>query len=292
MIHQDLINKIASLIAALQRYAATKVDMGQFDVGASVEVLIGQVLAVTEGLTIVNKNQIRVSFPAIDLADDTKRIAIQVTTNVSTKKWKETVKKFHDHNLDAAYDTLRIIGFCEAVKPRACPANVLVQGPEAILGTLKTLRIETLSKLEADLRNSFDFSKLSPLSDKDCFGVVLSVLDRDAIRHYTCVEGSFHDFSSALKEIREIINTGQVKGKHFFAKPLSQYSPPYEDLLHTVDLEISSMLAELNRARRDAHYYLTEAQKLKIDRAREKIISTVNKFCETCGFSRRIHGIR
>lgn len=291
LIHQNQLNNIASLITALQQHASTKIDMGLYDVGASIEVLVSQILQITEGLTLVNKNQISVTFPAIDLADDAKGIAIQVTANVSTKKWKETVEKFHKHKLNTRYKSLRIIGFCDSVKPRDCPTDVLVQGPEAILGPLKTLTPEKLVELEEKLRSSYDFSKLSPLTDRDCFGIVLGVLDRDAIRHYTSVEGSFNDLAGALKEIREVITTGQIRGKAIFAKPVSHYSAPYDQALQSIDFALGSMLAQLNMARSGNNYYLTEDQKKKIDADRAQIISVANSLCETVNISRRIRGI-
>ena len=66
MVHQDQLNKIASLITALQQHVSTKIDMGLYDVGASIEVLVSQILQVTDGLSLVNKNQISVTFPAIE----------------------------------------------------------------------------------------------------------------------------------------------------------------------------------------------------------------------------------
>jgi len=93
------------------------------------------------------------------------------------------------------------------------------------------------------------------------------------------LKGSFPDMANALKEIREIINSGQVKDKNIYAKPLSQYSAPYYQLLLDVDLRISAMLAELNRAKQHQMYFLTAPQKRKIDGARDDIIRRVNAFC-------------
>jgi hypothetical protein len=48
MIHQEQINKITSLVAALQQYVNAKTDMGLNDVSASIEVLVAQVLRETK----------------------------------------------------------------------------------------------------------------------------------------------------------------------------------------------------------------------------------------------------
>jgi hypothetical protein len=291
MIHQEQINKITSLVAALQHYVNAKTDMGLNDVSASIEVLVAQVLRETEDLNLKNQNVVKVNFPAIDLADDQAGVAVQVTSNVSTEKWQETVAKFKKHKLNKKYNSLRIIGFCSTVKPRNCPRFVNVQGFDSILNCLKTLTPDALQRLEQLLRSSYDFSKLSPLSDRDCFGVVLGVIDRDAIRHYTNVEGSFPGMANALKEIREIINSGQVKDKNIYAKPLSHYSAPYYQLLLDVDLAISAMLAELNRAKQHQMYFLTAKQKQKLDGLRGDIIRRVNAFCRAQGINRQVQGI-
>jgi hypothetical protein len=233
-----------------------------------------------------------VNFPSIDLADDRVGIAIQVTSNVSTEKWKETVKKFTEHKLNERYKSLRIIGFCRAVKPRNCPKFASVEGLDSILQQLKTLKPSALRELEELLRESYDFSKLSPLNDRDCFGVVLGVLDRDAIRHYTRVEGSFSKLSKALKEIREIINSGQIKEKNIYAKPIYQYSPPYEEVLRDIDFSLSVMLAEVNRGKRGIHYGLRPGlPRQRVDDARTHIIRRVNEFCRAQGIDREIVGI-
>jgi hypothetical protein len=291
IVHQDLVNRVASLIAALQHYVTVNTDTGLNDVCSSLEILISEMLQITEDLNLTRLNLFQSNFPAIDLADSKRGIAVQVTSNVTSAKWKDTVAKFAAHGLNAHYTQLRIIGFCKAVKPRALPAHVTVQGPQAFLAGLKSLDVAQLTKLESLLRTSYDFSKLNPLHDKDCFLVVLRVLDRDALRHFTIVEGSYTDFSHALKEIKEVINAGSIPSKGIYAKPLSQYSSPYEALLSNVDLQLSQMLAEVNRARQGHNYCLTYQQKQMIDRSRSSIIQEVNDFCKGQGIAHEIRGI-
>lgn len=290
-VHQDSVSRITSLVEALQKYVSANTSSGLNDVASSLEVLVTEILLITEGLKLTNLNLLHSNFPAIDLADSMRGIAIQVTSNVTSDKWKKTVDKFLEHRLDASYNELRIIGFCEAVKPRNMPPYLRVQGPTALLSGLKNLKIGQLKKLESLLRESYDFSRLSPLRDEDCFRVVLNVLDRDAIRHYTCVEGSYPDLVSALKEIKQIITAGSIPAKEIYAKPLSQYSTEYEEILRSVDLNLAQMLAEVARAKRDDYYYLTFEQKKKVDASRSSIICEVNDFCKRHGIAREICGI-
>ncbi|MBX3713713.1 MAG: SMEK domain-containing protein [Lysobacter sp.] len=290
-VHQNSLNQVTSLVAALQHYVAANTSAGLTDVSSAIEVLVSEVLHITEGLSLTRLNLLKPNFPAIDLADPKRGVAIQVTSNVTSAKCKETIEKFDSNSMGATYAELRILGFCKATTPHFLPSYAIVQGPAALLSPLKNLDISQLRKLEKMLRESYDFSKLSPLQDADCFRVVLSVLDRDAVRHFTSVEGSYADLASALKEVKEIITAGCIPAKNIYAKPLSQYSSKYEDVLRDIDLHLGQMLAEVNRARRDSHYCLTYEQKRKIDNERSEIIQKVNDFCRGQGINHQIHGI-
>ncbi|MEA3210768.1 MAG: hypothetical protein QOE70_3825 [Chthoniobacter sp.] len=288
MIHQERIGKITSLIAALRQHVKTQSDVGFNDVSASIELWVKQILAITEGLDLQNQNLVHMNFPAIDLADKKRQIAIQVTSNVTPQKWMETVRKFEAHGLDKVYTSLRIIGFCSAVKPRSCPPYVVVQGPSSLLSPLKTLAISQLEGLEELLRGSYDFSKLNPLSDRDCFTAVLNVLDRDALRHSTRVEGSYENAVKGLIEIKEVITCGTVRGKAIYAKPIGQYSEPFSTVLRTIDCSLSMLLAELNRARNGFGYFLNERQETKMDAIRKRLVEEVNQFCALNNIRRKI----
>jgi hypothetical protein len=288
MKHQNYLNAVTSLVSALQHHVQARYDAALYDISASVEVLVCEIYRITDDLNLKNKNQISVTFPAIDLADDANRVAMQVTANVTTQKWKETENKFNAHGLRQHYDHLYIVGFCKAVRPKQLPGYISVEGPSEFLGKIRVLPTSALAELERLLRESYDFSMLSPLRDEDCFGVVLKVLDRDAIRHVMCVEGSYDDMAQGLKEIREIIMVGQISNKNIFAKPATQYTPPYSGVLAFIDLNISRILAELNKSRRGHHYYLTERQSRFIDITKREIISEVNAFCERLGRTERI----
>ncbi len=293
MQHQNYLNAITSLISALQQHVQTRYAAALYDISASVEVLVSEVYRVTDGLQLTNKNQLSVTFPAIDLADDLNGVAMQVTANVTTQKWKETINKFERHNLDKIYKRLYIVGFCNAVRPKTLPTYVTVEGPQDFLGKLRTLQTDALIQIEKLLRESYDFSALSPLKDEHCFGVVLKVIDRDAIRHGMKVEGSFDDMAQGLKEIREIITVGRITNKNIYAKPLSQYSSPYGDALAKIDLSISKILAELNRARRGPHHYsLTQRAMRLIDSSKEQIISDTNDLCQKLGRKERLYRMR
>lgn len=54
-------------------------------------------------------NEVGLTYPAIDLADKNARVAIQVTTDASRAKIKDTIEKFIRHRLDKDYDRLIVL---------------------------------------------------------------------------------------------------------------------------------------------------------------------------------------
>lgn len=241
--HELRLDKVTSLIGAMRNHVSAKYDTGLLDISASLEVLICDMYSITESLNLKKLELIKPNFPAVDLADDDNSIAIQVTSDASTQKRKETLRIFNEKGLDAKYKDLRIIGFVDCSKPRNSLKGVQVLGPKDILSGLKAANAEQLQRLESRLMKSINFSNLHPLDDKDCLHAVMNVLDRDAVRHRVHVEGSFSDFVKAIKEIKEPIDTGRIEGKQIFSKPLSSYSDEYGQFLTLIDLHLAKMLA-------------------------------------------------
>jgi tetratricopeptide (TPR) repeat protein len=58
----------------------------------------------------------RVNYPGIDLADDKKRVAIQVTASTDNKKLQDTLRKFLNHKLHEKYDRLIVYILTERQK--------------------------------------------------------------------------------------------------------------------------------------------------------------------------------
>jgi len=53
-----------------------------------------------------NVNEDLINYPSIDLADDSKRVAFQVTSTKTSKKVNDTLQLFFKHDLDKKYDRL------------------------------------------------------------------------------------------------------------------------------------------------------------------------------------------
>jgi hypothetical protein len=289
--HQARLSKVTSLIGAMRNHADVKYGVGLLDISASLEVLICEMYSIREGLKLKKLELIKPNFPAIDLADDEKSIAIQVTSDASAQKRNETIRIFKKKGLDAKYTDLRIVGFCRATKPKNPIHGVEVLGPNDVLSGIKAISNTQLESLESNLMNSINFSSLHPLRDEDCLQTVMHVLDRDAVRHQVHAEGSFSDFVVGIKEIKELINTGKIKGKSIFAKPLSTYSSEYNDFLTQIDLHLSKMLATVNKSKSGESYYLNEKSSQEVDHERDQLITLANDFCKSHNIKRNIVAI-
>ncbi len=105
----DYINKIntyaARFVVEVQGFNA----IGNYHINIHAESFLVPVLNEVLGLQLENLNTSqRKNFPAIDLADFTNRVAIQVTSTSSLEKIKSTLETFGRHNLQEQFDVLYI----------------------------------------------------------------------------------------------------------------------------------------------------------------------------------------
>ncbi|MBL7812101.1 MAG: SMEK domain-containing protein [Bacteroidetes bacterium] len=105
----DYINKIntyaARFVVEVQGFNA----IGNYHINIHAESFLVPVLNEVLGLHLENLNTSqRKNFPAIDLADFTNRVAIQVTSTSSLEKIKSTLETFGRHNLQELFDVLYI----------------------------------------------------------------------------------------------------------------------------------------------------------------------------------------
>ncbi|KXG14940.1 hypothetical protein LT17_03732 [Pseudomonas aeruginosa] len=205
---------------------------------------------------LVNKNQITVNFPAIDLADDSKKIAIQVTSKATPKKIKDTIAAFEKKtpsgsSIKDKYTTLYILGFCKASKT-TIPSYCKVIDPSYFIVELCDKADEDQIKGMLDaLRRHTDYSSLHPWADKDSLEIILNTINRSAIKHMMPCEGDITEMSKGLKEITELITKGTIGGKSR-AKSISDFNDEnMTKFLREVLEDISAIQAIVNKSRID-----------------------------------------
>ncbi|MCX2707476.1 MULTISPECIES: SMEK domain-containing protein [Pseudomonas] len=222
-----LIRNLQADIALLQTYIIQRQKAGFHDMERMLEALSIHMFRALSIGDLSNKNQLNVNFPAIDLADDKKKIAVQVTSNASPAKIEKTIKAFESKNeagvsLKDSYATLYIFGFCKASKSPT-PAYCKVIDPSYFIGELcdKADEDKIQSMLNA-VRRHHDYSSLHPWNDKDSLEIILNTINRNAIKHMMSCEGNISDMTQGLKEISELISKGTIRGKDR-AKSISDF---------------------------------------------------------------------
>lgn len=293
MTDQQKINEIISLMTFLQGFIKNNVDQSFTDLTFDLENLIKGFLNVFEkyGEKYENINKIKHNYPAIDLANKTKNIGLQVTTNANLTKVKKTISTYQKHNL--SYSKLIVIGFVKSTTKH--PPNVEVHGIEYLNNLVKHATENQLDAVYEIIKRKIPWSSLTPLSDKHCFDVVFDVINRSAVRDYTVCEGDFNKMSEGLYEVKEIITTGKVKNKNIRAKALSEYTEDIKNKLSEIEFHISEILqiCNLNRNSRSSTFLcLTRDETDKIDHLKEQIILKTNKLAKQLNLNKSITGSR
>lgn len=108
MKHQVLLTEFREELALLKNEVALAASMGHFDINHICENLFCGLLKILfelDDLRNLNTEE-RKNYPAIDLADDQARVAIQVTSTNSLEKIKDTLLSVVKHDLDTSFDRI------------------------------------------------------------------------------------------------------------------------------------------------------------------------------------------
>lgn len=112
----ELINQFKEGLAEVSREVEISAAMSFYDINLICENLFCDLFKELYGfsnLRNLNEDE-KKNFPGIDLADDEKRVAIQVTSDKKLEKIKETIQKIKAHKLHQKYD--RFIVYCLTTK--------------------------------------------------------------------------------------------------------------------------------------------------------------------------------
>ncbi len=248
------------------------------------EPLFIRLFRIVEGFNLVNQNTIKKNFPAIDLADDAERVSVQVTSNATTQKIKETIETFKNHLLKGKYDKLFIVGFCDAKKTKCYP-NVTVWDMDDIVNRLIDNGSEAdVQKAIDAIRRHSDYSKLHPYEENACLEIILNCIDRNAIKHRMICEGSYDLMVAGLNEITELITTGGVGGWSKGRSLDNFQNQEIKSFLTKTKNLISDILVIVNSSRQHGFVYINHEGMAEIDRLKELVADEANRIA-------KLHGI-
>lgn len=283
--------EIITLMTFLQSHIQNSVKQSFTDLTFTLENVLTGFLNVFEKDTekYKNINFLQHNYPAIDLVNEAKDIAVQITTNADLAKVKKTIGTFQKHDLK--YHNLIVIGFVKATKSKL--PNVTVYGFDYLLKLVKQADHKQMENLYDILKRQIPWNSLTPLDDKMCFDIVFDVINRSAVRDYTICEGDFDGMAKGLFEVKEIITTGTIKGKSIRAKSLVEYTDKVRSNLSEIEFNVSSILQICNRnknSRNSDFLCLTIQETDKIDELKSIIIDKTNELADSFGLNKKITG--
>lgn len=106
---QVLVNEINSKLAWIKAIVELNSSLNLLDCNIHMEHFLIGLLDKVYGYNLVNLNAEETNFTSIDLGDKEKRIAIQVTSDNTSTKIKDTLKKFFENGYDSDFDTLIVV---------------------------------------------------------------------------------------------------------------------------------------------------------------------------------------
>jgi len=291
MTDEQKFKEIKTLMTFLQSHIQNSVKQSFTDLTFTLENILTDFLNVFENDNekFKNINFLKHNYPAIDLVNEAKDTAVQITTNADLSKVKKTIITFQKHNLK--FSKLIVIGFVKATKSKL--PNVTVNGFDYLLKLVKHADNQQTEKIYEILKRQIPWNSLTPLDDKMCFDVVFDVINRSAVRDYTMCEGDFNSMAKGLFEVKEIITTGIIKGKSIRAKSLVEYTDKVKDKLSEIEFYISQILQICNKNKNQDNstcLYLTRQETDDIDDLKEKIIEKTNKLATEFRLEKQIIG--
>lgn len=113
---EEYLKSIARELAILSYEIKIRNTVNLYDINIVAEYFYQEFLRLVFGYDLVNLNTIQKNTSAIDLADNSRRIAIQVTSDNTSTKIHETIKKFNEKGLHNDYDRLIFVILTEKRK--------------------------------------------------------------------------------------------------------------------------------------------------------------------------------
>jgi hypothetical protein len=290
---ESLIKNLNQDVALLQLSIERDKDAGFNNMARLLESISIQFFKAVGIANLKNKNQIRVNFPAIDVADDDQDggIAVQVTSVAGTAKINRTIAAFEKKDaagkcLKDEYTTLYIFGFCKASRSVTVPNYCHVVGPSFFINRLIDLNDEERVQMIIDsVRHHVDYSAVHPYDDIECLKIALGYVARNAVRHYISCEGNVDDMTKGLREVSELIGKGTVNGKHKSKAHHEFEDQEIGEFLRHVLGQIGGITAIVHRASRDGFVCLSQQHMMAIDEQKRSIVLAAQRIAARHGIA-------
>lgn len=280
-----VMKQIISLFSFLKNHVELNTKNSFSDIGFSLETLFMDILnEVDEGGGWINSNTIKYDYPAIDLQNNVKGEAIQITTTADKKKFDNTMIQYKKQGLK--FSSVVIVGFLKNTKHDN--GYFRTESTKYIVSKIYGSSFEVKEEVLKILHKQIPLQKLNPLSDSDCLEILYNFVNRSAIRDNMFCEGSYDDMVKGLKDVKSLIASGQIDNIAIRTKPLSAYPEPLQSKISEIEYNISSIIQICNKARQGEFVMLNYPDKMEIDRIKEVIIDDFNNILKNCDIDKKI----
>ena len=240
MTRQELLQQSSALLGRFAHEVKVQNAMGLFDINTVAEDFLIPIFAIAFNCPdLYNQNRIQMNFPAVDLGCKISRTSIQITSDSSSSKVLETLKKFESHGLSCDFDSLYVYVITEKQKSYTSqklteaansltiefdPSNNILdfQDLAKMLGDLTNEQLKHINgHLEAEFKKADD--NLQFRSKLDAFLGVSQQKIEDEKRTKKYIPSVFVETSETKEEMR------------YFANPMFFYRK-IDDDLRRIDL--------------------------------------------------------
>lgn len=271
---KNLSDECVRLCTLIVTYAQVAGDAGFTDNHKALEELVREVYSEAEGLKLINTNAIKTNYPAIDLVDDTKKVALQVTNTANAKKVNHTVEQW----TKAGKGGYRLIVVGVVKGGSSKKKQVTVTTLAKLVAKTSTLPIASLTSIVAILKSHIDPQTYTLTTDKACVSNLLDYLDRGAIRDPDHLEGSYDKMYASLEECKGYLIYGKSDKYPIAVKPLAQYQDSIKKILRAIEQDVSRIMGICDKNRgMDQSISLQHADTQLIDGLKKQISNQINE---------------
>lgn len=170
---EEYLKDIANSLALLSKRIEILNSINFYDVNIVAEDFYAEFLNLIFGYELKNLNVVEKNAKAIDLCDEKNKISIQVTSDNSSEKIKETIKKFIEENHYLKYNRLIVLILTKKKKYRT----------------------------KFNTENTFDFNVEKDVMDYN--DLIKSIRDKDTNKLHEIKEFLFLQFDEKISEIKK-----------------------------------------------------------------------------------------
>lgn len=168
-LHSNIVSSLSRFSSEVEIYNKNS----EFDINNHSEYLLIPLLNKIFDYNLINANQKKSNYPAVDLIDEDNRVAFQVTSTATKQKIKKTLEKFFQYNLESKFDTLYVLVITTRdVKIKLDDLDSLINGKFAfdssnilnlsdLSGIIKSLSLARIEQIESLLTEEFREEKVS-----------------------------------------------------------------------------------------------------------------------------------